>query len=91
MGVELMNDAFVNVFTDRPKRGGQINIIAVTLYIKDSDFKQYQTDLLVASGTPTLGEFTMSVMDSSSVPVYNKKTGPIGTICVGDMDFTLIP
>ena len=49
---------------------------------------QYQTDRLVATGTPTPEGFTMFVR-LSGVSVYNKKTGPIGEICVGDMVFTL--
>ena len=83
----LMNDAFVVVFADKIK-GQPSEIIAVDLFIKDAAFTQYETDRLPATGTPSPGGFTIEVGEPEA-NVYVGKTGAfVGTICVGDLDFT---
>lgn len=85
--VSLMNDAFVVVLADK-LRGQPSEIIAVDLFIKDAAFTQYETDRLPASGTPSPSGFTIEVRQNP-VSVYVGKTGAfVGTICVGDLDFT---
>ena len=62
----------------------------VDLFIKDAAFTQYETDRLFISPVPvdSVNGFTIPVRQDG-VEVYVGKTGAfVGTICVGDLDFT---
>ena len=92
--VLLHNNAIANVID---KKG---QIVGVDLYIRDDNRTRYRTDRLPIFSTVTVDSvngFTIHV-NAPNATVFKLKTGSggpvvgtVGTICVGDLDFTPIP